>query len=82
MFDTNRVALFFVWLKSRIEQSCSILCSVGEPYKCRRKERGESAVSERALASGCFYEARAFQLFIVNFYIEIQKPLHSYFVGN
>jgi hypothetical protein len=38
--------------------------------------------SGRALASDRFYRAGAFQLLIVNFHIEIQEPLHSYFVGN
>jgi hypothetical protein len=41
----------------------------------------------RALTSGRFYGARAFQLLIinlliVNFHMKIQEPLHSYFVGN
>jgi hypothetical protein len=38
----NRAAPFFVWLKSRIKQSRSILCLVGESYECRGA-RGESA---------------------------------------
>jgi hypothetical protein len=39
----NRVTPFFVWLKSRIERSRSILCLVREPYECREEERRESA---------------------------------------
>jgi hypothetical protein len=35
--------LFFVSLKSRIEQSRSVLCLVGEPYECREEKREESA---------------------------------------
>jgi hypothetical protein len=46
-------------------------------------ERRERALtSGRALASGRFCGANAFQLLIVNFYIEVQKPLHSYFIEN
>jgi hypothetical protein len=30
----NRTTPFFVWLKSRIERSCSVYCLVGEPYDC------------------------------------------------
>jgi hypothetical protein len=36
----------------------------------------------RALASDRFYGAGALQLFTVNFHMEIQESLHSYFVGN
>jgi hypothetical protein len=39
----NRVVPFFVWLKSRIKRSHSILCLVREPYRCRGEERRESA---------------------------------------
>jgi hypothetical protein len=46
----------------------------------RRARR--ALTSERALASGRFCGAGAFQLLIVNFHMEIQEPLHSYFVGN
>jgi hypothetical protein len=35
----------------------------------------------RALASGCFCGAKPFQLLIINFYIKIQEPFHSYFIG-
>jgi hypothetical protein len=38
----NRAAPFFVWLKSRIERSRSILCLVVEPYECRGEERGST----------------------------------------
>jgi hypothetical protein len=34
----NRVTLFFVWLKIRIERSRSILCLVREPNECRGTE--------------------------------------------
>jgi hypothetical protein len=45
--------------------------------------RGRRALtSGRALASDRFYGAGAFQLLIVNFHMEIQEPLRSYFVGN
>jgi hypothetical protein len=43
---------------------------------------GRALTSGRALASGYFCGAGAFQLLIANFHIEIQKSLHSYFVGN
>jgi hypothetical protein len=43
---------------------------------------GRALTSERALASDHFCGAGALQLLIVNFYMEIQEPLHSYFVGN
>jgi hypothetical protein len=47
------------------------------------ERRGRRALTfRRALASDRFYGAGAFQLLIVNFHIEIQEPLHSYFVGN
>jgi hypothetical protein len=42
--------------------------------------RGGALAFGRALVSCCFLGARAFQLFIVNFYMEIQKPLRSYFI--
>jgi hypothetical protein len=71
----NRVALFFVWLKSRIERSRSILCLVRESYKCRGEERESAHIQS-------FFGARAFQLLIVNFHMEIHKSLHSYFVEN
>jgi hypothetical protein len=67
----NRAAPFFVCLKSRIERSRSIICLVGELYECRGEERGEALASGRALASGCFCGSRAFQLFMVNFHMEI-----------
>jgi hypothetical protein len=51
----NRVALFFVWLKSRIEQGRSVLCLV----LWLEWKRGR-----RPLASGHFGGAGAFQLFI------------------
>jgi hypothetical protein len=45
--------------------------------------RGRRALTfGRALASDRFYGARAFQLLIVNFHMEIQEPLHCNFVGN
>jgi hypothetical protein len=34
----NEVVPFFVWLKSTIERSRSVLCLVGEPYKCGGEE--------------------------------------------
>jgi hypothetical protein len=34
----NEVIPFFVWLKSTIERSRSVLCLVGEPYECRGGE--------------------------------------------
>jgi hypothetical protein len=43
---------------------------------------GRALTSGRTLASGHFYGAGAFQLLIVNFHMEIQEPLYSYFVGN
>jgi hypothetical protein len=39
----NRATLIFVWLKSRIERSRSVLCLVGERYECRGVNREESA---------------------------------------
>jgi hypothetical protein len=45
-------------------------------------ERGGALASGRALVSDRFCGARAFQLFMVNFHMEIQEPLRSYFVGN
>jgi hypothetical protein len=39
----NRVALFFVWLKSRIEWSHFVLCLDGEPYEYRWEKREENA---------------------------------------
>jgi hypothetical protein len=72
-FGKNIVVPFFVWLKSRIERSRSILCLVREPYRCRGEERRESAHVRRALASGRFYGAGVFQLLIVNFYMEIMS---------
>jgi hypothetical protein len=45
--------------------------------------RGRRALTfGRALTSDRFYGAGAFQLLIVTFYMEIQEPLHSYFVEN
>jgi hypothetical protein len=35
----NRAASFFVWLKSRIERSRSILCLVREPCECRGEKK-------------------------------------------
>jgi hypothetical protein len=61
-------ATFFVWLKSRIERSRSILCLVREPYECRGKERGRVPASEKALTSNRFCGVRVFQLFKVKFY--------------
>jgi hypothetical protein len=78
----NRVALFFVWLKSRIEWSHSILCLVGESYECRGRRGQRALTSGRALASIRFYGAGVFQLLMVNFHMEIQESFHSYFVGN
>jgi hypothetical protein len=43
---------------------------------------GRALTSERPLASGHFCIAGALQLLIVNFHMEIQEPLHSYFVRN
>jgi hypothetical protein len=43
---------------------------------------GRALTSERAFASGRFCGAGAFQLLIVNFHMEIQEPLHSYFFEN
>jgi hypothetical protein len=78
----NRVAPFFVWLKSRIERSRSILCLDREPYACRGVERTESAHVRESASIRSFFGARAFQLLIVNFDMKIREPLHSYFVGN
>jgi hypothetical protein len=39
----NRAAPFFVWLKSRIERSHSIICLVREPCECRGEKRRVSA---------------------------------------
>jgi hypothetical protein len=47
----NRTALFFVWLKSRIERSHSVLCLVKKSYACR----GRTLKSGRALISGRFF---------------------------
>jgi hypothetical protein len=55
----NRAAPFFVWLKSRIERSRSILCLVREPYECRGEERRESAhVRETARIRSFLYSGR------------------------
>jgi hypothetical protein len=77
----NRTAAFFVWLNSRIERNRFILCLVREPCECRGEE-GECSCSRERLHPVIFYGAGAFQLLTVNFHIEIQEPLHSYFVGN
>jgi hypothetical protein len=37
----NKVTLFFVWLKSRIEQICSVLCLVRGHINIESKKRGE-----------------------------------------
>jgi hypothetical protein len=67
----NRTTLYFVWLKSRIEQSRFVLCLVGEPYECGGEEREERLASARALASGRFGGARA-QIFAI---YRLQEPL-------
>jgi hypothetical protein len=78
----NRVIPFFVWLKSKIKRSHSILCLVREPYVCRGGRGRRVLTFGKALASDRFYGAGAFQLLIVNFHMEIQEPLHSYFIRN
>jgi hypothetical protein len=88
----NRAAKFFVWLKSRIERSRSVLCLVGEPYECGREE---SACVWESAHIRSFYGVGAFQLFMVNFHMEtpeatpllfcwkpnilkiVMEPLHS-----
>jgi hypothetical protein len=64
----NKPTLFFVLLKSRIERSCSVLCLVREPYKCRGEKREESAHIRESAPSDHFGGAGALQLFIVNSY--------------
>jgi hypothetical protein len=55
----NITALFFVWLKSRIELSHSIHCLVGDPYECG----GEK--SEEWLEFDRFGGAGASQIFAI-----------------
>jgi hypothetical protein len=43
MFGKHNRTVSFFWLKSIIERIHSVLCLLGEPYKCRVKERNESA---------------------------------------
>jgi hypothetical protein len=48
----SEATLFFVWLKSRIEWRCSVLCLVGEPYEYGGEEGEESARIRSFLWSG------------------------------
>jgi hypothetical protein len=81
----NKTVSFFVWLKSRIEQSHSVICLVGELYECRGQEREESALVR---------ESARIQSFLCNGIIttiynkftygdsSLQEPFHSSYVGN
>jgi hypothetical protein len=55
----NKVVLFFVWLKSRIEWSRSVLCLVEELYECEGKG------GRKALTSGRFNEVKTSQIIMV-----------------
>jgi hypothetical protein len=69
----NGVALFFVWLKSRIERNRSVLYLVGEPFECEGEER------EEALASGRFGGAMTSQLFMVYYHMETPGAIALHF---
>jgi hypothetical protein len=75
----NRVAPFFVWLKSRIEQNRSVLCLVREPYEYRWEESTRVWESARIRS---FSRAGAFQPFMIDFYMNTQESLRFFFVGN
>jgi hypothetical protein len=75
VYKESEATLFFVLWKSRIKRSRSVLCLVGEPYMSIEGRR--ALAFRRALVSGRFYGAGAFQLFMVNFYMNttIAAPL-------
>ena len=78
----NKVVSFFVCLKNKNSEAVSFFVWF-ENYMGVEERRGRRALTfERALAFDRFYGTGAFQLLIVNFHMEIQEPLHSYFVGN
>jgi hypothetical protein len=62
--EQNRAVLFFVWLKSRIEQCRSIFFVSLENHM-------SVEVTRRVPVSGHFSGAGAFKLFMVNFHIEV-----------
>jgi hypothetical protein len=70
VFDKkNRAAPFFVWLKSIIERSRSILCLVKSRVSIEGRKEGRALTAERALVSSNFYGA--FQLLIL---LETKRP--------
>jgi hypothetical protein len=62
---SNKVALFFVWLKSRIGWCCFVLCWVGESYECGGKEREESTRIHESAHVRSFWWSVGIQLFMV-----------------
>lgn len=60
----NRVAPFFVWFKSSIKRSRSVLYLVGKPYKFRGEEREERLVFRRALKSSHFVGVEAYSNYL------------------
>jgi hypothetical protein len=63
----------FYSIFSKKNRAALFFCLVEEPYECKGGERSHPVV---------FCETIVFLLFIVIFYIHIQKPFRSYFIGN